>query len=1143
MLESSMIWMIMWAILPSTTSFSLYHAAKTLKFVSDLQPNSNYEYAFETDKGIRIQQTGTIKNLETDKIPQVTGSFFYHSPEGLPIHLEYIADENGFQPHGAHLPTPPPIPLQIRRALEWIEEQKKKQALDDIKQSFFENGSAFKSIMMRSTVRVLCCLLVLVAYSATAFRIKEVQDVLNSCVQCHDTDPDKINVHLIHHSHDDVGWLKTLDQYYWGLNNGDANVAVQNILTSVVKALWEVPERRFIQVETAFFWKWWQNESDDLKAKLKTLVENGQLEIINGGWSMNDEACVNYQSTIDQFTWGFRILNETLGECGKPTFGWQIDPFGHSREHASILYRLGFDGLVFSRLDKNDKSLRKENSDFEFLWQGSANDEDNVVFGALTPEDIYYPPSGFCFDILCEDDKIIDDPDDEAFNAEARAQAFADKVKEQVKWYKTNHLLVTMGGDFQYQAAEINFQNSDKLIKAFEHHEDIKLIYSTPSCYLKAVYEAQPTLQVKTDDFFPYGSADHSYWAGYFTSRPNFKRFERTSHNVLQVAKQLSALALASGQEADVDSLRALRENIGVAQHHDSITGTAKQHVSKDYTKLLARGVSQAEAPFTKLLEGLLEVDLSGSVNLTSCLLANISVCTASQTSENLLVVVYNPLSWPVDFPVRLPVDEGSFIIVGSDGVEAYDVTTPISSFSYVKLDDAKPAARELVFIASQVPPLGVKSYVITKDLVKNSRSAVERKLEEDVLKFGDESAGFEIDEETNLLKSVTMNGVTLPVSQTFLHYLSHDGRDDNDPSGAYIFRPDGEIIPFNKPAILSKTQGEVVDEVHQRFNEWITQIIRVYKGAQNYIEFDWLVGPLNISDDKGMEVVTRFTVDNFNNERTFYTDSNGREMIQRVRNKRPTYSYDSSIEPVASNYYPVTSKLVIKDEDGELEVAVLNDRSQAGTSLGEGQIELMVHRRDVKDDAKGVGEALNDTEFDQGIVARGQHYLILGPSSTLLEQGKTVAAQERILAHQKLLQPWVGMAEAGDLTVEALEKLMSKTYSALSKSLPENVNILTLEPWADYTYLLRLEHIFEKNEDPELSSPVTVNLQELFSGFVVRKAVETTLGANRELAGLKTKYDWSYKGTYKYAKQSLAGLDVTLQPMDIKTFIIEVSR
>lgn len=68
---------------------------------------------------------------------------------------------------------------------------------------------------------------------------------------------------------------------------------------------------------------------------------------------------------------------------------------------------------------------------------------------------------------------------------------------------------------------------------------DINVIYSTPSCYLKAVNDAamrgNVSFELKTDDFFPYTSNKHSAWTGYYTSRPNSKRFERSANNILQV--------------------------------------------------------------------------------------------------------------------------------------------------------------------------------------------------------------------------------------------------------------------------------------------------------------------------------------------------------------------------------------------------------------------------------------------------------------------------------------------------------------------------------------------------------------------------------------------------------------------------------
>lgn len=79
-------------------------------------------FSYETGNGITAEEQGFLKNAGQPEIEAQVGQgrFRYTSPEGQVIELTYVADENGFQPQGAHLPTPPPIPPAIQRALDFL---------------------------------------------------------------------------------------------------------------------------------------------------------------------------------------------------------------------------------------------------------------------------------------------------------------------------------------------------------------------------------------------------------------------------------------------------------------------------------------------------------------------------------------------------------------------------------------------------------------------------------------------------------------------------------------------------------------------------------------------------------------------------------------------------------------------------------------------------------------------------------------------------------------------------------------------------------------------------------------------------------------------------------------------------------------
>lgn len=90
-----------------------------LRQSQDSSPDGSYSYSYDTENGISVAETGQPKNIGPNQIEAVRGQYSYTAPDGTPILVTYTADENGFLASGAHLPTPPPIPVAIQRALAY----------------------------------------------------------------------------------------------------------------------------------------------------------------------------------------------------------------------------------------------------------------------------------------------------------------------------------------------------------------------------------------------------------------------------------------------------------------------------------------------------------------------------------------------------------------------------------------------------------------------------------------------------------------------------------------------------------------------------------------------------------------------------------------------------------------------------------------------------------------------------------------------------------------------------------------------------------------------------------------------------------------------------------------------------------------
>ncbi|KAL1501428.1 hypothetical protein ABEB36_006748 [Hypothenemus hampei] len=944
---------------------------------------------------------------------------------------------------------------------------------------------------------------------------------------CHPVKSDQINIHLIPHSHDDLGWLKTFEQYYWGSHDNVQSGGVQYIITSVVAALKKNKDRRFIYVETGFFWKWWLYQNEATREDVKQLVNNGQLEFVSGGWSMNDEGATYYQTIIDQMTWGLRKLNETFGECGRPKVAWQIDPFGHSREMASIFAQIGFDGFILNRIDYEDLDMRRKNRSLEFIWRGSPDHlgESSDIFTNVLFRH-YSAPAGLCFDVKCDDEPIIDDPNSPEYNLASKAEDFVNNwIKPAISAFSSNNILVPMGDDFMYQYAEKNFFNMDKLINYMNSRDfdgvKYNVIYSTPSCYVKAVHDAtNGTLNsaMKTDDFFPFASETHNYFTGYFTSRPTSKGYGRFSNNFLQVCKQLSTFANLTAEDENA-KLDTLREALGVFQHHDAITGTEKENVAHDYIRLLHNGITNCENITSKALMKLVQLN---EPDFTTCHMLNISECAPSETEKNLIITVYNPLGRPVNKYVRIPITDNSTGITITDPNGNQLTTQIIPIHGYVQKTPGRnsSAQYDLVFKAENVPPLGYKQYFFEttgNSSIPNEDFSKSEKLQVVYSENGDQLT----------MKNGDYQGYYGTAYRYYTGFGGEGGTDD-----PYVFRPDPDISPqsVGHNFIYIQYYGPLLSETHAYAdNEWFSYVDRVH--AQSSIsEQEYLIGPLPYGRTS-MEVIFQFST-HFEYDDQITTYSNGRESINRARDHRDTWNLTVT-EPIAGNYYPIVGGITIQN-GSKPGIAVINDRAQGGGSISYQNFEFMIHRNTIS--GGGAQEPLNETAFGVGVVTRGSFYIIDEKALTL----GTITPKE--LSQEIYLGSWIFFTSPGNVSFESYQKTHVMEFSGLSNvSLPRNLHILTLEPWGPSTVLLRLEN-FIGNEDKTNSGLLTVDIQQMFSAFKVESMRETNLAANNWLEEtVRMQFNQPDPKQKKVLPQG-NNFNVTLEPMQIRTFILTIS-
>ncbi|KAG5198046.1 hypothetical protein MJG53_012665 [Ovis ammon polii x Ovis aries] len=822
----------------------------------------------------------------------------------------------------------------------------------------------------------------------------------------HDWDTEDLQVFVVPHSHNDPGWLKTFDKYY--------TEQTQHILNNMVSKLQEDPRRRFIWAEVSFFAKWWDNISAQKRAAVRRLVGNGQLEIATGGWVMPDEANSHYFALIDQLIEGHQWLEKNLGAT--PRSGWAVDPFGYSPTMPYLLRRANLTSMLIQRVHYAIKKHFAASHSLEFMWRQTwDSDASTDIFCHMMPFYSYDVPHTCGPDpkICCQFDfkrlpggriscpwKVPPRAITEA-NVAERAGLLLDQYRKKSRLFRSNVLLVPLGDDFRYdkpQEWDAQFFNYQRLFDFLNSKPDlhVQAQFGTLSDYFDALYKRTgvepgarpPGFPVLSGDFFSYADREDHYWTGYYTSRPFYKNLDRVLEAHLRGAEILYSLAVAHARRAGLASqfplsnfalLTDARRTLGLFQHHDAITGTAKEAVVVDYGVRLLRSLVSLKQVIMNAAHYLVLGDKKAyhfdpevpflqmdDTRLNHDALPERTVIQLESSPR--YVVLFNPLeqerlsvvSLLVSSPrVRVLSEEGQPLAVqvsahwssATDMVpDVYQVSVPVRlpalGLGVLQLQQGLDGPRTL--------PSSVRVYLHGRPLsVSRNEAFPLRVIDSGTSDFALSNRYMQVwfSGLTGLLKSVRRVDEEQE-QRVDMEFLVYGTRSSKDKSGAYLFLPDGEAKPYvpRDPPVLRVTEGPFFSEVVACY-EHVHQVVRLYNlpGVEGLsLDVSSLV---DIRDYVNKELALRIRTD-IDSQGIFFTDLNGFQVQPRRYLKKL---------PLQANFYPMPVMAYLQDAQNRL---TLHTAQALGvSSLHNGQLEVILDRRLMQDDNRGLGQGLKDNK------------------------------------------------------------------------------------------------------------------------------------------------------------------------------------